>query len=160
MIHFRREKVDAELAIEIGPSLEEYHATSSPFPEIPLAVRWEQYYWMEQEGVYRFYAGRDDEADNIIVAYSGYIVSSPMQHDGVLAAGHDVLYVHPDYRRDGIGKEMIICVEKALANEGVEIIEQHVSVRFKYDKMLLEMDYELTDRVYRRRLSQWESQQH
>jgi len=43
----------------------------------------------------------------------------------------DLLYVHPDYQRRGVAKDLVDMVEKALAQSGVEKIETDASIAAK-----------------------------
>ena len=150
MIHFKREYLDKELTSEVGKDdLEAYWKETTAYPEMPLEVRWEQYYWMQEQGVYYCYTARDEED---LIGYAGYIVSSTLHQSNVLTAGHDILYIHPDWRGGGIGRGLIESAEKDLKENNVAIIQHHISSRFDFSPMIKKMGYKCTDMIYSRRL--------
>ena len=152
MIHFKREYVDKTLSEELDQnSFKDYWKETTAFPDMELHIRWEQYFWMQEQGSYYFYTARTD--DNDMVGYVGYIVTTTMHWgDDVVVAASDLLYMEPAWRGQGVGSGLIEAAGKDLEANGVDIIQHHVSEKVDYTPLLEKMGYIQTDRIYSRRV--------
>ncbi|MBN21315.1 MAG: hypothetical protein CL678_08520 [Bdellovibrionaceae bacterium] len=150
LIRFKKENITEELIKEISETLQAYWDEATEFPEMEMKPRWEKYLWMEEQGAYQCYTARDKGR---LVGYVGYIISHTLHYgDDVQVATSDVLYVKPEARLQGIGKSLLMAVEKDLYKQRIAIIQNHVSARKDYSDLLVDMGYHKTDTVYSRKL--------
>ena len=102
-----------------------------------------------------------DEADRIrvflarhgseAIGYSCYFVNKH-PHANVIQAYQDAIYLRPDYRRLGVGHDLIEFADNYFKDIGVGIVMSAVSTKVDFSKTLLKMNYQLVDRLYARRL--------
>jgi GNAT superfamily N-acetyltransferase len=90
-------------------------------PDIPLDVDVEKYVIAERAGILRCYAAM---IENKIVGYAVFVLSRHSQYKQTIYGSCDVIYVDRDVRSTMIGLDLIRHCEDALADEGVDIVQQ------------------------------------
>lgn len=126
----------------------------SHFLEISTHSDWEfspdiaMYERLESNGSLKLFTVRHGSR---LVGYASYLIYRH-PHANVMQAYQDAIYLSPDYRRSGLGKELIEFADSMFKNLGVGIVFAAVTERVDYSKTLLPMGYKLVDRLYARRL--------
>lgn len=82
-----------------------------------------RYRAFDRLGVLRCFTAR---LGGTIVGYAVFIVQAHLHYAESIQALQDVIYVAPEHRRKGVGRMLSAVAEKALKEEGVQEIHQHV----------------------------------
>lgn len=139
----------AELWDEIRPLLIRHWEEIAHFKDIPLNPSVDAYARLEAAGVLRCYTVR------LAGALIGYLVATvvpSLHYSGSLQAHQDVLFLLPEHRRGRIGLHLLRFAEKALREEGVQVLHQHVKVAHDFGPLLERDGYELVDKIYAKRI--------
>jgi GNAT superfamily N-acetyltransferase len=133
------------------PLIEKHWSEIAHYQDIPLEVDADRYRALEEAGILRIYTARLDGV--VLVGYAVMMVNSDAHHKSSRCAVQDALYVHPDFRKQGIGLKLIRFVETVLLGEGVQAVQQHVHVEHpQLGTILRKRGYEVVDFVYLKRL--------
>lgn len=113
--------------------------------KIPLIVNWDTYFNMEAKGELAVY-GVYDEA--VLIGYSIYFLFKSPHYDTELFAKNDVIYLHPPYRKEGIGCKFMEFIEQELKSLGVDKITYHVKPNTAIIGLLEEFGFTEIETIY------------
>lgn len=116
----------------------------------PFNPDWELYQKLEDAGIFLIFTVRSDEQ---IVGYFSVIVGPSLHSKGNLVISNDVIYLHPDYRKGGIGIGLFKFVEKCLKEDGHNHLHILASEKYNIDKLLTRLGYKKIESKYEKRLS-------
>lgn len=147
---YARESI-AEVVDEIKPLLIAHYEEIAHYLDIPLKPDYQRYIQAETAGLLRIFTAR---VDGELVGYAIYLLMHHLHYSDSLQAHQDILYLAPDHRRGGTGMRLIRHADCALAEEGVQVVVQHVKARadLNFGPLLERMGYELMDHIYAKRL--------
>lgn len=145
---FQREILTESLIEELNPSLQKHYDETTAYPDILLNPDYKGYLDAEKNGLLRAFIARDE--NNQLVGYYLSIVRSHAHHKEVLHSFHDMLYVSEEKR--GFGKDFVDFCDEQLAKEGVKVSYQVLKPGHGFERKLLELNYEVHEIVYSRRL--------
>lgn len=135
---------------EARPLLEQHYAELSANPDIPLVPDVERYEVMEHRGLLRCYVAR---VQGFLAGYGVFIVQPNAHYSTSLQAVQDIFYVAKDWRKSGLGRDLLFYCESALAEEGVQIVHHHVKRGHLALAFLLEKEgYKDIEVIYSKRL--------
>lgn len=151
-LQLQREKL-ADCWDEMVPLVRAHYHEVAHFQDIPLEPDKATYLAVEASGQFRFFTARVDGA---LIGYSAYFVRHNVHYAGSLQASEDVLFLAPEHRKGGLGREMIAYADDALRAEGVQVVMRHVKAdpRLNFGRLLERVGYTLVDHIYARRLDQ------
>lgn len=140
----------ATLWPELFPLFELHYQEVATYHDIPLEVDRLMYEELERLNILRVYTVRHNRE---LVGYGFYLVSTHLHYKSSLQAKQDLIYIHPDHRRRGLGRELVEFADRELAAEGVQAVSQHVKLAVpQLGKLLEEIGYTATETVLVRRL--------
>lgn len=146
---FNKEKL-TDIRDELEPLIKIHHKELQPFENLELSPDVDRYLDLEESGLFHSFTIRDEKKR--LVGYSAFFVAPHLQYKGTTQAVQDLIFLHPDYRGQGIGKLFIQYVDNRLKEVGAEIVF-HYCKHFKSFAPLLEsLGYKLIDEVYGRRI--------
>jgi GNAT superfamily N-acetyltransferase len=149
-IAYSTERV-ADVRAEIEPLLAKHWQEIAFYPDIALNPRWEAYLSAEQAGALRVYTVRDRGS---LIGYAVFFVNLNIHYGDSLQAAQDLIYVDPMYRHGRIGLGLIRFSEKALREEGVQLVMHHSKADPKhvFGALLERLGYERVDVIHCKRL--------
>lgn len=113
--------------------------------KIPLVVDFDRYAIMTNLGKLIAFTGRDV---NRLVAYAVFFIDQHMHYNSTRFAMNDVLFVHPQYRNRGNGREFINFCEKELTSLGVQVMTLHIKPQLDFGPLVQAEGFEIGDRVW------------
>lgn len=135
---------DAREAI-LPLALENFAEGDARNSEAALAINWDMYDSLEEQGFLFLITARDE--DELI----GYLSLSLVEHPHILGftqATTDAIYIEPAYRGLSLGKKLLTEAEAALKEVGINWL----SVCFRSEEvgrnLMKDLGYEQTDVVY------------
>lgn len=105
----------------------------------------EAYMLLEDAGaIYSFFVFDDD----VVIGYSINIISKHLHYADLLYSNNDVLFLHKDYRKSSIGRDLIIASEQEAKNRGAKVYMLHAKPNTALDHYLPKAGYGVQDIVY------------
>lgn len=149
-VEFAREQA-GPIFDEIKPLLRAHFEEIAYYRDIPLNPDYGRYFEAEHHGWLRIYTAR---TAGCLIGYAIYFVRPSLHYRDSLQAHQDILYLAPEHRKGGSGMRLIRFADRALADESVQVVIQHVKARadLNFGPLLERMGYELMDQLYTRRL--------
>jgi len=113
-------------------------------PTAALRISDSKYEWLEANSNLAVYTAHDK---NKMVGYAVWIVMESL-HSGNMQALNDCIYVKPEYRKRGVGKELIAFSEGDLKEQG--IVHMGISMKSynKFEGLVTSLGYKLTELTY------------
>lgn len=142
------EPIDAVLE-EIKPLLLAHWQEIARYPDIPLEPDWEQYRKAEVSRALRIFTARIAMQ---LIGYAVYFVTPGLHYKSTVQATQDILFLAKDYRRGGVGRDLIRHADHVLRVQGVKVVYHHVKARHNFGPLLERDGYELVDLIYGKRL--------
>jgi GNAT superfamily N-acetyltransferase len=102
----------------------------------------------EEKGLLKVYTARDN---GIIAGYCVTIISQCYKTTKI-KAHQEALYVKPDYRRFGVGGELLQYVDSHLKQIGVHVSSQSVPSNMNWDNLLIDKGYKKFRTIYEKEL--------
>ena len=134
MVTFAREDwVDARGDIESLTGA--HYAEMTSFPDIPLDVDWAFYAAVADAGVLRTFTAREK---GLLIGYAIFVVRRHPHYQGHVWANNDVIWVHPDHRRGGGGRDFVRFISRSLEDGGADVIHMRTKIKHPELKNLLE----------------------
>lgn len=90
--------------------------------------------------------------DDTLVGYSIYFVRQHPHSKQVFMAWQDAIYLAPEFRGNGMGKELVETADMFLSEIGCNVVFNFVSSKLDFGPLLQSVGYELIDKMYARRL--------
>ena len=135
---------------EIATLAYEHYLEIAVFRDIPFDPDKDRYLRLEDAGMIHCFTVRDA---GVLIGYAVFIAQTNGHYQSSLQAVQDVLYLHNDYRRTGLARELICFCDQELRVAGVQVVYQHVKPARDFSKLLESEGYQLVERVYARKLS-------
>lgn len=148
-MQYKRESLAEVRAAGVERLLERHWAEIAHFKDIPLSVDWAAYEAAEASGALRLFTAR---VDRQLVGYACYLVRAAPHYLSSVQAVQDVLFLAPEYRKGGLGAELVLYSERELAGEGVQAIYQYSKVAHPMDALLTRLGYERIETTWAKRL--------
>ena len=148
-MHFQREQI-INLIPELLPLLDKHYLEVAHFQDIALKPDWDAYRKLDEVNILRCFTARD--IMGVLIGYSFFFVKTNIHYAESLQAHQDVLFLHPDYRKNHIGSKFIAWCDERLKEEGVQAVYHHVKQEHNFGPLLERMGYQLVDLIYARRL--------
>ncbi len=146
MITYQREDWEATYA-EAEPLLRRHYAEIAHYQDIPLNPDLE--YYRSIAPFLRVFSAREDDH---LVGYATYVVKKNQHYQDSLQAWQDILFVAPEHRNARVGYHLIRTSDRALQEEGVQVVYQHVKDKHNFGALLERQGYTLVDHIYGKRL--------
>ncbi len=119
------------------------------YQDIPLSPDYDRYLSLEENGITRLFTIRNEGA---LIGYALFYLSHSIQYSKSYQAVQDILYIKPEYRGAGLGKDFLLYIDNQLRKEGVQVVFHHTKVKHDFSALLKRIGYTHTDSVYSRRL--------
>ncbi len=150
-VTYQREALSESLWDELMPLLARHYAEVSPDPDIALDPDILGYQRVEDAGMLRVYTARERTK---LIGYLAVFVSPSLHSRGKFNASSDAIYVLPDERGLGVGRGLIECAKKHLADQGVQILHMHTKHPddLNAGAMLRRLGFDQVDEVWAVRL--------
>jgi len=146
-----QEEIFTDLQDEVYDLLQIHYKEVAHYLDIPLEPDWETYKKLESIGNLATYTVRD--FSNTLIGYSVFFLRHNIHYKSSYQAVQDIIYVDPNYRKSGIGSELIEYCDQMLADKGVQVVYHHVKQSKNFGPKILEpQGYELIDLIYGKRL--------
>lgn len=136
---------------EILPLVKAHYHEVAHYQDIELAPDFDQYDALDQAGILRAYTAR---VDGVLIGYAIFMVKRNLHYSRSLQAIQDVLFILPEYRKNGVGAGLILHCDMELDKLGAEVVYHHVKVKPELDfsPLLERIGYELIDKIYGKRM--------
>lgn len=144
-VSFAREKISSELIDGLVPLAVDNFRETGFFQNFKLEPDFTVYTLLEQADVLRVFTVREDDR---LVGYSIFTVAQHTHFKSVLQAKEEVIYLTPESRKGTTGPRFIEWVDKALEDEGVNLIIRCVSELRDWSPVLLRKGYQLAEKTY------------
>ncbi len=145
---YARETLE-EVRAEIDPLLEAHWREIAHYQDILLDPDWEFYEAMEYCGRLRIFTARDEGR---LVGYGFFFVGPNRHYKQSFQALQDVIFLHPDYRGAGNGRDLIMFCDEQCRAEKIQVIYHHIKAAHDFGPLLIHCGYELVDLIYAKRL--------
>ena len=109
----------ADVINEAGPLIEKHYDELASYKDISLRLRHKLYQIAEILGEFVLFTVRDE---GNLVGYAPFFLREPMHYEGSLWAFGDVIWVHPEWRKRGLGRELVQFCEAQLSKRGVAVV--------------------------------------
>jgi GNAT superfamily N-acetyltransferase len=127
------------VADDIEPLLQLHYDEIALHKEaIPLDPDWNRYACLDERGELAIYTARDD---GNLVGYGVFFVHDHPHYASTLVAANDLLFLHPDYRRGGLGLRLIRYCEQQLKARGVVKLTWHIKFAHDWSAILHRQGY-------------------
>lgn len=147
-MQFTREKI-WDLWGEAWPLLMEHWQEIARYKDIKLNPDFDAYHDAEMNGLLRVYTAR---AEGLLIGYAAFFVKKNAHYKDSLQAVQDVVFLRKECRRGFVGIKLLEYADAQLANEGVQVVYQHVKVRNNFSPILKRIGYEKVEEVWAKRL--------
>lgn len=116
--------------------------------EVPLDVDEDRYDQIDRAGLFLITTVRTD--DNTLVGYHAAVVSGHLHYKSTLHAITDVYWLDPDYRRGGVGKQLMQFSEAAAKEKGARKLFTAVKLHNGLDAgpLFEALGYKAVERLY------------
>jgi GNAT superfamily N-acetyltransferase len=148
-LEFRVEAVTPELISEISPLLSAHHDEVQPYKDIAFEPDFESYLQAQSVGAIRLFTCR---SDGRLRGYSLFFVRRSLHAKSSLQAAQDLIYLDPELRGRGIGRDFILWCDEQMKAMGVQVVYQHLKASHNHGPLLEKLGYEILDHIYARRL--------
>lgn len=152
MIKYEVEELNDKLIEEATPIMD-IHRVELQSHDMRLNIDWESYLNAQDMDKVMFLVARDDENNDAIVGYSGYIISHNLHYKDYIYAIEDVFYVVDDKRGSRIAVNMVKMSEVILKKRGVDVITHHAKFTNNFAPFLERLGYSKTETMLAKRLT-------
>lgn len=146
---FALEALTPALWAELLPLLKENWREVAPFQDIPLSPNVAAYDALQNASILRVYTARRETGE--LYGYAIFFVLPDLNYSTSLQATMNVLFVEPQFRGLATVKFLAWC-DLQLANEGVQVINQHVKATHNFAKLLERLGYSLINLTFSKKL--------
>ena len=148
VMQFSRESIDK--VFREGVELFPYHYREvAHYKDVPLEPDMARYLSLEESGLLRVYAARDQQ--NTLCGYATFFIRSNIHSKSQVLALQDMVYISP--KRRGFGHTFLKWCEAQLQIEGINVIYQYVTRQCDFGSILKRQGYELIEYVYAKRIN-------
>lgn len=125
-----------------------WQETEAHFSDSPPDLDLDLYRTMEQAGAALAFAAFD--GGRMVGYVSGFVVRHP--HYGFVVGQHDLLFVHPDYRKGSLGLRLMRRFERGAGDRGAAAVMYHAKPGTVFERILQRMGCAEEEVVYRKGL--------
>ena len=150
MITFREEPFEQSYPDAI-PLLDQHHQEISKFPELELDPDVAKYIKLSKIGMYQTFTVRTHEG--ALIGYAAFFVSQMMHFRHNTQAVCDLIYLSPEYRKQGVGREFISFIISVFQAKKVDVMMINVPDKMDWSPLLKGLSFTIHDHMYSRRLS-------
>jgi GNAT superfamily N-acetyltransferase len=115
--------------------LSQHQAELASFPDILADCDWSFYAAAAAAGLLQIFTAR---ADGVLIGYAVFIVRKHPHYKRHTWANNDVIWVHPDHRRGGVGRDFVRFFVAAFGEQGVDVMHMRTKVAHPELRHLLE----------------------
>lgn len=83
-----------------------------------------------------------------LIGYSLYFVDTHIHYKHTLFAMNDILFLLPEYRKDGLALKLLAYCEVQMRRLGVDIAGIHMKTYASFDKLCELAQYDFTEKIY------------
>lgn len=148
VVTYAREPQPLSIVRELFPLLERHYEEVAHYQDIPLDPDFQAYADVHHVGGLRVFTARKDGA---LIGYIVFFVRSNPHYRSSVQALQDVLFVLPEHR-GAVGVKLLRFAERELADEGVQVIMQHVKLKNYAGSIMQHLGYEPVDLLLCKRL--------
>jgi GNAT superfamily N-acetyltransferase len=123
---------------EISELAKQHHAEVNEFKDVALDIDWRKYAMAELSGGYKLFVVRHESK---IIGWVGYFIYDHVRHIGYKIAKEDWYYIDPDYRKQGISKQLFSFAECALNDLGVKRVVMSCKVKHDHSALIESLGY-------------------
>jgi GNAT superfamily N-acetyltransferase len=131
------------------PLIAKHFVEIARFKDFRVEPDFMYYQVADDSGMLRIYTARFDKQ---LVGYSVFMLYKHPHFKSSLQAHEELLFLDPERRKGDLGDKLIGFCDEQLEKDGVDVICHTVSVERDFSLLLLRRGYELSDRVYARRV--------
>jgi GNAT superfamily N-acetyltransferase len=140
----------ADVIDEAAPLIEKHYDELASYKDISLRLRHKLYQIAEILGEFVLFTVRDGQT---LVGYAPFFLREPMHYEGCLWAFGDVFWVHPEWRKRGLGRQLVQFCEAGLSKRGVTVVNLGEKIAHPALGMLLKSEgYDPKEVHYQKRL--------
>lgn len=132
----------------LGPLNKSHHLELSYHSDFKFEPEKQMYIAACKAGYYKLFTAR---VKGELIGYAGYFLQRH-PHVNAVQANSDVIYIRPNYRKNGIGRSLLSYSDAMLKQFGVSIVYLTLSEKLDFSKLITPMGYTPVDRSYARRL--------
>lgn len=142
-----QEELFNDIIHELGPLLVKHWQELANNKDIrPLDVDYAMYTTLNEQGIIRIFTARSDEGK--LVGYFSFAIANNLHYKTWKFASIDVYYVDPEYRKGGIGFEMVGKVEDWLRSLGVKSLTLMDKLQHSHEKFFIALGYKPIEQHY------------
>ncbi len=147
---FQAERIEL-LWPELIPLAKAHAYEVAHYKDIAMLPDFMAYEQAENAGKLRVFTARHNGK---LVGYCIHSCGPAAHYAGSTQAIEDVIYLDPQFRKCGAGRDLVRFVDERLKTERVQVVLRHVKAKpeLDYSRMLEVEGYELVDRIYAKRL--------
>lgn len=144
------EPLSRDLIARLDDIINRNWAETGGYGGLDLAPDWDSYLNLEVRGMFRCYVVTGP--DWAIVGYAFYTVMYHPQSQYTSFAMQEACFVDEQYRKDGVGIQLVKFIEHDLRDGNIELMTQSARPGTPFNKVLERMGYELAENTYLKRL--------
>jgi GNAT superfamily N-acetyltransferase len=126
MITFAEEKMQDVLE-EIQPLLAQHWSEIAVYKNIPLDPDYDLYRQADTAGFLVVYTAREEETKKL-VGYSIFFLRRHHHYINHTWAMNDIVWIHPDFRQQGFGREFVAFWNGKLRERGTHVVHVNAKV--------------------------------
>jgi GNAT superfamily N-acetyltransferase len=113
--------------------------------KIKLNPDWQEYARLDAQGSLVAFTARKN---GVLVGYCVLLKSRSMHYKDHIFASNDVVFVIPKYRNTSTGYKLIKAAQEYCKDAGVSLMTVNTKVHIPFDKLMLDMGFDLVERIY------------
>ena len=118
---------------EAKPLLEKHWREIAVHQDIPLDPEYSLYDTLGDSGLMVCYTIRDDSRS--MVGYAVFFIRPHMHYRGHVWAINDIIWLHPDFRRLGVGRDFVRFIEADLRSRKVDVV--HINGKVAHPALIV-----------------------
>ena len=112
---------------------------------IKLNPDWDTYEVLEQEGTLKVFTVRDDKN---LIGYFAVFCRPHIHYKDHVFAYNDVVFLKAEYRKAGVGAELLRFAEKWLKEDKISVLVVNTKRHKPFDSLLENLGYNHTENIY------------
>lgn len=112
---------------------------------IKLNPDWDAYETLEEDGTLKIFTARDDKT---LIGYFVVFCRPHIHYKDHVFAYNDVVFLKAEYRKAGVGAELLRFAEKWLKEDKVSVLVVNTKRHKPFDNLLVDLGYTHTENIY------------
>lgn len=138
-MHYTRELFN-DVIDELEPLIQSHHEEIDWRPDkIPLGVDRQAYTTMEDQGMFVCFTAREGSK---LYGYASYFLHNHPHYKTIRYGLNDALYIRPERRGQGIGRELIRFCEEELISLGAQVVTLNIKQVLNWGDLATSEGYE------------------